>query len=57
MALTTDMYEVRNNFSPPRINEMGVRNEHPFSLRQYSQFSRPLVKSVYHGTGSLSYLG
>ena len=57
MALTTDMYEVRNNFSPPRINEMGVRNEHPFSLRQYPQFSRPLVKSVYHGTGSLSYLG
>ena len=34
-----------------------IRNEHHYSLRQNSQFFRPLVKSVYHGTESLSYLG
>ena len=34
-----------------------VRNEHPYNLRQNSEFFRPLVKSVYHGTESLFYLG
>ena len=27
-----------------------------YSLREISQFSRSLVKSVYHGTESISYL-
>ena len=34
-----------------------VRNEHSYNLRQSSRFSQPLVKSVYHGTENLSYLG
>ena len=34
-----------------------LRNEHRYNLRQHSQFFRPLVKSVYHRTESLSYLG
>ena len=34
-----------------------VRNEHPYNLRQNYQFFRPLVRSVYHGTESISYLG
>ena len=34
-----------------------VRNEHSYNLRQNSQFFGPLVKPVYHGTESLSYLG
>ena len=33
-----------------------MRNEHPYNLRQNSQLCRPLAKSVYHGTESLSYL-
>ena len=52
------MYKVSNNFSPPHMNKIfDVRNEHPYNLRQNSQFFRSLVKSVYHGTESLSYLG
>ena len=31
-----------------------VRNEHPYNLTQDHQFFRPLVKSVYHETESLS---
>ena len=34
-----------------------VRNEYPYNLRQSSQFSQPLVKSLYHGSECLSYLG
>ena len=34
-----------------------VSNKHLYNLRQNSQFSWSLVKSVYHGTESLSYLG
>ena len=40
--LATKMYNVSNNFSRQRQN---------------SQFSQPLVKAVYHGTESLSFLG
>ena len=40
------------------MNELfEVRNEHPCNLKQNSQFCRPLVKSVYHGSEILSYLG
>ena len=56
--MATEMYKVSNNFSPPHMNEIfEVRNEHPYNLKQNSQFFRLLVKSVYHGTESLSYLG
>ena len=51
--LTTEMYKVTS-----LSNEIfQVANEHPYNLRQKSQFFRPLVKSVYHGPESLSYLG
>ena len=52
------MYKVRNNFSPPHMNKnFEVRNEHTFNLRQNSLFFQPFVKSVYHWTECLSYLG
>ena len=28
-----------------------------YNLRQVSEFSRPMVKSVYHETGTISYVG
>ena len=34
-----------------------VRNKYPCSLWENSHFSQSLVKSVYYGTESLSYLG
>ena len=46
-----------NNISPPHMNKIfEKRNEHTYNLRQKPQFSRPLVKSVYYGTETLSYL-
>ena len=54
--LATEMYKVSNNFSYPHMNKIfEVRNEHPYNLRQNSQFFRPLVKSIYHRTESRSY--
>ena len=32
-------------------------NSHPYNLRHDFQFSRPLVKTVFHGTERISYLG
>ena len=53
--LATEMYKVSINFSPPHVNEIfEISNEHSYKLKQ--KFSRPLVKSFYHGTESLSYL-
>ena len=31
--------------------------EIPYNLRQVSEFSRPIVKSVYPGIENISYLG
>ena len=32
-------------------------NKNPYNLRQSSQFSRPRINTVYHGTESISNLG
>ena len=50
--LATEMYKLINNLSPPIMNRV-----FELDLRQISQFSRSLVRSVYHGTESISYLG
>ena len=34
-----------------------LKSDSRYNLRQILQFSRSLVKSVYHGTESVSYLG
>ena len=33
------------------------RAEHPYNLRCISQFSAPLVSTIFHGTESISFLG
>ena len=38
-------------------NIFKLRVENPYNLRHVSEFSRPMVKTVYHGTESISYLG
>ena len=38
-------------------NTFKLRAENSYNLRQVSEFARPMVKSVYHGTESISYLG
>ena len=56
--LATEMYKLVNNLSPPIMNRVFKLNSNSrYNLRQISQFSRSLIKSVYHGTEIISYLG
>ena len=50
------MYKVSNELSPPLVNNIFTQKNF-YNLRLNSQFSRPLVRSVFHGTESISYLG
>ena len=56
--LATEMYKLVNNLSPPIMNRvLKLNSDSRYNLRQISQFSRSLLKSVYHRTESNSYLG
>ena len=56
--LATEMYKLVNNLSLPSMNRVLKLNSGSYyNLRQISQFCRSLVKLVYHGTESISYLG
>ena len=56
--LATEMYKLINNLSSPTMNRVfKLNSDSRYNLRQISQFSRSLVKSVYHGTESIFYLG
>ena len=51
------MYKVSNELSPPLITDIFKRkNSHPYNLRYNSWFSRPLVKTLFRRTESISYL-
>ena len=57
-CLAIEMYKVSNGLSPPVVSKIFTqKNCHPYNLRLNSQFSRPLVRSVFHKTESISYLG
>ena len=56
--LAIEMFRFYNGLSPPLMNNIfKLKAENSYNLRQVSEFSRPMVKSVYHGTESISYLG
>ena len=43
---------------PPFINDIFKQKDNSrYNLRQISEFSRSLIKSVYHGSESVSFLG
>ena len=51
------MLRFYNGLLPPLMNNIfKVTTENPCSLRYVSEFSRPMGKSAYHGTGSISCL-
>ena len=55
--LATEMFRFYNGISPSLMNNIfKLKMEHSSNLRHVYEFSRP-VKSVYHGTESISYLG
>ena len=57
-CLASEMYKVSNWLSPPVVSNIFTqKNRHSYDLRFNSQFSRPHVRSVFHGTQSISYLG
>ena len=58
-CLSIEMYKVSNGLSPPVVASsiFTQKNCHAYDLRLNSQFSRPLVRSIFHGTESISYLG
>ena len=56
--LAIEMFKFYNGLSPPLMNNIfKLREEDPYNLRHVSEFSRPMINSVYHGTESVSFLG
>ena len=56
-VLATEMYKVSNGLPTPFMKDIFPINRNPYNLRQNSQFSRPRINTVYHGTESISNLG
>ena len=51
------MFRIIRNILQPTVNDIFKRKDSSrYNVRQISEFSRPLVKSVYHGSESLSFL-
>ena len=56
--LATEMLKFCNGLLPPIMdNVFKLKTKNPYNLRQVSEFSRPIVKAVYHGIESISCLG
>ena len=55
-VLVTEMYKASNGLSTPLMKDIFPINRNPYNLRQNSQFSRPPLHTVYHGTKSISNL-
>ena len=51
------MYKISNGLSKPHMKDVFPINRNPYNLRPNSQFSRPRINTVYHGTESISNLG
>ena len=56
-TLATETFKVYKNLSPAIIADLFHVRQNNYNLRHDSYFSIPNVKSVYHGTESLSNLG
>ena len=53
----TEMFKINRGISSPNMKGMfEPRAEHPYNLRCISQFSVPLVSTVFDGTESISFL-
>ena len=56
-TLATEMFKVYKNLPPPIITNFFHVRQNNYNLRHDSYIAIPNVKSVYHGTESLSNLG
>ena len=56
--LATEMFKVYRSLSPRIFSELfRRRRDICYNLRSNSNFAVPNVKSVFHGSESISYLG
>ena len=56
--LATEMYKIKNGLSPLTFTELfEKRNEQHYDLRNNSQFTIPPIRTVYHRSESISFLG
>ena len=52
------MFHVSKNLSTPIMNAIFTQKDNSwYDLRETSEFLRPLAKSVYHGSESVSFVG
>ena len=56
-TLATEMFKIYKNLSPVIMTDLFHVRQNNYNLRHNSYFAIPNVKSVYHGTESLSNLG
>ena len=57
-VLATEMYKVRKGISPAIIAELFEhKEEHCYNRRNNAEFTIPAIRTVYHGSESISYLG
>ena len=55
--LAIEMYKVKQNISPQLMNGIFVKKDNIYNLRSEPKWQIRKVKSVYHGTESLSFRG
>ena len=55
--LAIEMYKVKQNISPQLMNGIFVNKDNIYNLRSEPKWEIRTVKSVYHGTESLSFRG
>ena len=52
------MFKIKNDLSPEIMTELfEQRNEHHYNLRNNVHFITPQIRTVYHGSESISFLG
>ena len=51
------MFKVYRNISPPIFSEIFLRCDINYNLRINSDFAMRKVRSVFHGSESISYIG
>ena len=56
--LTTEMYKVSKGLSPPIITELFKgRDEQHYCLKNNVEFTIPVIRTIYHRSESISFLG
>ena len=55
--LATEMFKVYRNISLPIFSKIFHRRDRNYNLRINSDSAMPNARSVFHGSGSISYLG